>query len=279
MNTRKLEPGLWQVSTTIGFHSAFVMDEIVYNRDRFECRYKGQLVVTSDEGELLQGYRKVDYAESLVKLMPHKCWADAHKNGMHFQRFKKYYDIDDVTPGGRFDRYDGGVALRHDSISFNFWPQGKYNEKVTINTDRDLIEPAMVRYKNVDRLYMTCFSRVPVRFTSDGEVSGDIAPRLWDSFGNHAVILMKPQFFLHRLINVIKAKNYHCLASNVKYYDQPSVPDISKFEETVLAKRSEYAWQREYRIVVDPKIEGDNLPDDIFIELNMNGLVGFLDHK
>ena len=255
------------------------MDEIVYDRHRFECRNKGRLVSTSDEGEQLQGYRKVDYAECLVKLMPHKCWVDAHKNGMHFQRFKKYYDIDDDTPGGRFDRYDGGVALRHDSISFDFWPQGKYNEKITINTDRDLIKPAMVRYKDVDRLYMTCFSRVPVTFTSDGKINGNIAPRLWDSFGNHAVILMKPQFFLHRFISVIKAKNYRFLAGKVKYYDQPSVPDISKFTDTVLAKRSEYAWQREYRIVVDPKIEGDNLPDDIFIELNMNGLVGFLDHS
>ena len=278
MKRRKLEPGLWQVSVTGGFHSAIAMDEILESEQRFEFRYMGKSVLTSDDGDQLQGYRKVDYAECLVKLVQHKCWAEAHKKGMHFQRFKKYYETEADTPGGRFDKYDGGVALQHESISFSFWKQGAESDRVTINTAYNLAEPATIRYKNVDRLYMTCFTCVPVRLSPDGRVSGDIEPRLWDSFGNHAVILLKPQLFLNRLYNVLKAKDYHSLAGHVKYYDQPNVPDISKFEETVLAKRKEYAWQREFRIVVDPRIEGD-LPDDIFVELDMNNVVGFLDHK
>ena len=255
------------------------MDEIMESGDRFECRYMGKPILTSDEGEQLQGYRKVEYAECLVKLVPHKCWAEAHKNGMHFQRFKKYYETEVDTPGDRLDKFDGGVALQHQSISFSFWQRGAEGNRITINTAHDLAEPATVRYKDVDRLYVTCFTCVPVILSPDGKVSGDIDPRLWDSFGSHAVVLSKPQLFLNRLYNVFKAKGYHSLAGHVKYYDAASVPEISKFEETVLAKREEYAWQREFRIVFDPRIKGDDLPADIFIELDMKNLVGFLDHK
>ena len=255
------------------------MDEILEDGDRFECRYMGKPVLTSDEGEQLQGYRKVDYAECLAKLVPHKCWARAHEKGMHFQRFNKYYETEADTPGGRFDKYDGGVALQHESISFSFWQRGVESNRLTINTAYDLAEPATVRYKDVDRMYMTCFTCVAVSLSPDGKVSGYIEPQLWDSFGNHAVILSKPQIFLNRLFNVFKEKDYHSLAGHVKYYNQPNVPDISKFGETVLAKREEYAWQREFRIVVDPRIRGDNLPDDIFIELDMRNVLGFLDHK
>ena len=181
--------------------------------------------------------------------------------------------------GGKYDRYDGGVALQHESISFNLWPRGEESNRITLNTARDLSVPAMVRYTHVDRLYMTCFTCVPVRYSLSQHVpSGNINPRLWDAFGNHAVILLKPQLFLNRFFNTVRARGYNGLAGHVKYYAQPNVPDISKFSETVLAKRKEYAWQREFRIVVDPRIEGD-LPDDIFVELDMNNVVGVLDHK
>ena len=252
MTKRKLESGLWQVSVTNGFNSAIVMDEVWKDGDHFECHHMGKRVLTSDEGEQLQGYRKVDYAECLVKLVPHKCWAKAHEKGMHFQRFSKYYKTEADSRGGRFDKYDGGVALQHESISFSFWLRGAESNKVTINTAYDLAEPAMVRYNHVDRLYMTCFTCVPVILSPDGKISGSIEPRLWDSFGNYAVVLSKPEIFLNRLFNLFKKKDYPSVARHVKYYNQPSVPDISKFEETILAKREEYAWQREFRIVVDP---------------------------
>ena len=60
------------------------------------------------------------------------------------------------------------------------------------------------------------------------------------------------------------------------YYEQPNIPDIADFLRTIFSKRMQYSWQREYRILVDPNIDGEP-PSDLFLDLMMEDISGRCD--
>ena len=179
MKNRDIEPGLWEVSLLGGFSSAICVDGIRYDDDEIQFRHRGQCVLRADQAELI-GYRRVDSAQLLVKFIPRKDWADSHRHGVHMQPASKYFEIEKDDPGGIYDKYDMGVAVGHEAITFSLWPQGHDDRKVEINTRHGLREPATIRYKDADRLYMTCFSCVSVS-CSDLKVNGDFDPPFFES--------------------------------------------------------------------------------------------------
>ena len=214
----------------------------------------------------------VDEAYVLVKFIPHKCWVDAHRHGIHMQLASRYFDTEKDDPGGVYDKYDLGVAAGHESITFTLWQRGYEDKKIKINTLHNLREPAIIRYKNADRLYMTCFSYVPVTY-SDSKVSGQFDRGFLEVFGRHAVIIKRPHIFLNRIYDAAVEKGYAMRAGEVEYYEQPNVPNFADFERTLFSKRVQYEWQQEYRIIVDPKVTGEP-PPDFFFDLKMEDISG-----
>ena len=84
-------------------------------------------------------------------------------------------------------------------------------------------------------------------------------------FGKYAVVVTNPKKFLERVKLATTLKGFGLEADLVKYYDAEKGTPVEPFKpDAIFHKRNHYAYQREFRIVIDTGTYGaDPLTLDI----------------
>lgn len=176
---------------------------------------------------------------SLVKIGKPEHLEDFRKTGrMRMPRLATFQGLEDDV--GRGDRHDGLAAwLQPEKCVVKF-------KDITLT---GLIRPVAVSLDDTARHHVFCLHaitsyRLPAIFD---EAAPAIDPENF-KLGTHALIITNPTEFIRRLTAAAKRAKIGLLAGPVEYLD----PDVHHGEVGAFRKFKSYAYQSEWRVLVDP---------------------------
>jgi len=179
---------------------------------------------------------KLSRAEHLRKL---------HDDGLlHLKSLRYFAELEDPERGDPFEGLDTIVQPRHVgelTISTN-----TVLGSITV-ASRDLAGPVRVSLNRIMDCNVYCL------FAVTGPVEGALVDRKNLELGDSFLLILNPHEFRERVFAAAKAAGLNCQAAGVQYYDGEN------YSGTVgpFRKRSLYAHQNEYRLVVWP---GSDVP-------------------
>ena len=207
----------------------------------------------------------------LVKVFSESKHVDEFMRGRILARRISYFrQIEERD--GRGDEYEGDVLRAADEIIV--MPHHPITDRITdaIRIPKQNIGgPVVMRTTAVDHHHLYCMSTVYVGDDEAKEIrrtpTGGVVLTLTrlGEFGDHAVVITNPNRFLERVKLAATLKGFGLEANLVKYYDQQRGTPTEPFEhDAVFHKRDNYAYQREFRVVIDTGTSGtDPLTLDI----------------
>lgn len=123
-----------------------------------------------------------------------------------------------------------------------------------------LAGPIQIDSKNIQCIHVFCMSVVrPGDFdeVTDLNTPGfrkqlEIDSRCFSEFGDHAVIIHKPQEFINRVHKEIKEQSYNGACDVIEYIDPKNPPQTEIFtNDPIFYKHEKYSYQKEFRIAIE----------------------------
>ena len=213
----------------------------------------------------------------LVKVFAEEEHAVSFLRGDMFANRLSWFKKIEATDG-RGDQYEGAVVLQPDNlvIQLNATDKetGEVLQEFTFTKD-DLAAPPIVQPEHFDALNLFCMYAAH---------SYDFKPRTEDplqelkrhieipedclKLGRYAVVITNAPEFLRRIQAAANQERYCICRGLMKYYDPEVGTPLEPLSiEAVFRKREEFAYQREYRFVMDTGTTGTEA-----ITLNIGGI-------
>ena len=221
----------------------------------------------------------------LIKTMKRKYVDDTMKKGkLCFNVPTRFNSSNDLNPA-QFDKWDSYSASNVQEVMF--WPILSETESgITYGEKKLLAKRATIREISDVSQYtpMCCFRRVLEEDFIDCENGsilklGDIVDRIKTEFGHDSYILvLQPGDMLNRIgkISTYFARRIHYGDKDPEYQEFLDKYDFCQTE--MFQKREEYAWQKEFRIILpkqdstDPQMLYIGSIEDIAIAGNIEEL-------
>jgi len=197
---------------------------------------------------------------SLIKIFKKESHReDFLKGNLYMNRMKYFKRIEDKEENNRSD-IDEGVSG---------WYQPNKNVFLKINENiipsEDLDGPIKIEYDKHIEVNIFCLSALYhgdfnqskeedlIQYQKDLKLHNKMV-----ELGDYCVIIINPWQFIGRVKSTIQQKNLKGWLGLVEYFD----PNIfhGKFQgiEPFFRKQKQYSYQKEYRIVLQTEIKGDN---------------------
>jgi hypothetical protein len=158
--------------------------------------------------------------------------------------------LEDVASDGRGDEHEGLVGWYQPS-RLGIIQVGP----VTI-PPTDLAGPVIVQSRETDNANVLCLyeARAPFSPISAAELEEHLRiPARCRSMGKFVVLIHPPDAFIKRVIAAANAKGFTLSGGSVEYFDPDSFS--GHVDHVAFAKKRDYAWQREYRFVIERGVE------------------------
>ena len=220
----------------------------------------------------------------LVKVFSDQVHADKFLQGEMYARRLSWFKALE-NDGDRGDDHEGAVVSQRDGFEMTLKPTdlatGK-TEEVTI-TGSNLARPPVFRPRHFDHVHLFCMFAAQIdgihEFPEDRihDLKKHLElPEEYSKFGRYAVAITKFTKFVERVEVAAKRKEYGIGWGPVEYFDPEVGTLLSPLDERVLfTKRNKYAWQKEFRFVIDSCTVGSDALilnigriDDIAIRLD-----------
>ena len=167
----------------------------------------------------------------------------------------------------RGDGYEAASVPQRDGLTINLTGtdlETGITEGVTIQ-GFELGLPPLLKPKHFDHLNIFCMCAV--HSGNSGQISeGDIQeyrrqiklPEQYIEFGRYAVVIVNTTEFLKRVGDAGKRNGYGVRCDLVTYYDPEIGTTLAPLDvRTIFTKRKRYAYQKEFRIVINSGTTGD----------------------
>lgn len=191
---------------------------------------------------------------TLVKFFREQTHLDDFLNGSLYMNTLVFFQNEEQDNESVYDKYEStSVHWQPDQIEM------KFNEIVI--TPNDLAGPVIMQTKAFENYKIFCM--YAINSGNFQELNDENYEQFIDTlridkenknFGDFCVIVTDVKEFLNRVKNSVKKKNLSMNAKLVNYYDANSFNGSFNGIEAIFHKRSSYAHQNEYRIVVNNDI-------------------------
>ena len=169
---------------------------------------------------------------------------------------------------GRGDEYEGAIMPQLEGSIITFKGTNHDTGEVEVNeitiTEADLAAPVIMVPEWFDHISVFCMfagHSGTFEWLSDDNLL-DFKKQLelpedCLSLGDHAVVITNVKEFLERVKASANRGGYGIIGKLVKYYD-PNIgtPPARSEIESIFTKRSQYAYQKEFRIAIDTRTVG-----------------------
>ena len=196
----------------------------------------------------------------LGKVFRRKEYATDFLEGRLFaQRLCYFKQLED--PDGRGDEDEGAIVIAKNNALATFDITNTETgdvDRIDI-TSEDLAASMSIRPKWYDHVNVYCmyaahsgdFELITEENIKDFTKQLEL-PNQYHSLGDHATIVTDVGEFLTRVHRATEREGYRIRRELVDYYDYAAgTPQNGTGLDTIFAKRSDYAWQREYRLAID----------------------------
>ena len=190
-----------------------------------------------------------------IKMGKKSKYADDFRNGILHSNRVRYFREEGI------DAFEGtnSVPITEDFAFTISAGEGK----MTIPPNR--IDSVHIPFEGLLNLNVFCLAAIHTG--KNGKVTHDnvteirkhiqIDPRCISDFGEHAVIITKPQCFLDRIKVSLEEQNYTGAMGLVSYFDPSNIPQAQQdCMDPVFYKRSRFKYQKEFRIAIINETEG-----------------------
>lgn len=167
----------------------------------------------------------------------------------------------------RGDEYEGGVMSDPSDISMMLQCLNLETEKLqrVVLEGQHFASSIKMKLSYFDHLNLLCMYGVRLNdLDLTPENTDAIRERVSFSekflnFGNHVVVITHVTKFLNRVVMAANRERYGLEFDFVTYYDSEiGTKLIPQSTETIFAKRNEFAWQEEFRLVFNTFTQGNN---------------------
>lgn len=196
----------------------------------------------------------------LVKVFQEEEYADALMRGQMYANSLAYFKNLESRGDGRADANEGDIVFPHESVFITLTPP--HGETITITGDMLATSPILTP-RWFDHINMYCM--YAVRGDDLKDVPSDKLdefkrqleiPEDCNELGEHAVVVINTPEFFTRVRDAAEREGYLVGGDLVNYYDLESgTPSPEEDIDTIFNKREEYAYQSEYRIALNTRIE------------------------
>ena len=203
----------------------------------------------------------------LVKVFSDQVHAGKFLQGeMYARRLSWFKELENDTDRG--DDHEAAVVSHLDGFTITLNPTDLATgetEEVTI-TGSDLARPPVFRPRHFDHLHLFCMYAAQI--DSNHEIPEDRIqelkkqlelPEEYSRFGRNAVAIINYSQFVKRVEVAAKRNGYGIGWGPVEYFDPEVGTSLSPLDvKTLFAKRNKYAWQKEFRFVIDSRTVGND---------------------
>lgn len=205
----------------------------------------------------------------LVKFFSEEKHADDFLAGKLFlNRLSYFRKLEEECTDGRSDTTEAiKMWFQPSDVHMSLSIPGIGTAKIT---PKDLAAPVSFANTNADYLHIFCmyaiYTSEPLSNTTTIEARQRLVQELKQKlsiddkclkFGSFAVIIPAYQF-LNRMQEKLRAQRYRFQAKLVDYYDDKSFSGEFSDSDALFKKQVRFAYQREYRIAVEPSLLASN---------------------
>ena len=211
---------------------------------------------------------QIDRIPPLVKVFSNKEYACKFLQGeLHAKQLSWFKHLE--GDGARGDEFEG-ADIPPPGSSLSLRPFNPYTGEtchITLREGRDFIPrklgiPLVIKPRHFDHVNIFCVYAAQSGYShclSQGNTHNlrkqIKLPHRYLELGEYAVLIRDGNEFLSRVIDVANYKKYWIRCSLVQYYDpRDGTPFMTGNEQIIFAKQKKYAWQREFRIAIEPSI-------------------------
>ena len=206
------------------------------------------------------------YIHGLLKMFSKREYAERFLQGeLYARRLSSFRKLN--SEDGRSDEYEGTVSIAPEGLVLTLQSTDPETGQVIrgINiTEDDLDGPVLIQLDRFSGINLFCmyavhsggFTESNRRSIEDYEQFLRLSQECLE-LGSYTVAITENSEFIKRVEDAIAREGYKLLRGLVQYYD-PEVGSPFRVDDNriVLAKRKEFAWQREYRFAIDTGTNG-----------------------
>jgi hypothetical protein len=196
---------------------------------------------------------KPDHVLFFVKFFEQETYAQEFIRGnLYLQPLSAFLEMEDKNDG-RADRHDSPL-LYYPRSQLSYIQIANHRIGASDLLDDIVIHPVAAKPLNIFCVY----AATPGRFADegiadDGEYLAHLKlPEQCLSMGRYAVVVSPPPVFSQRFRAAVKRDGFLSAGRLVNYFDSAKVS--GPFKEPVFNKKKQFAWQREFRFVVNRRL-------------------------
>jgi hypothetical protein len=195
-----------------------------------------------------------DHVLFFVKIFEHKAYADEFMKGkLYLQPLSAFKRMEDKNDG-RADRHEAPLRYFPRAQLGCLWI-GSHRIDASELQDDIAVQPVDADPLNIFCVYAATPGRFAEGITSDtlGAYLEHLKlPKECLGMGRYAVLIAPPQTFSRRFRAAAEREGFRSKAGLVDYFDATKIS--GPFKDPVFNKKQTFAWQREFRFVVNRRL-------------------------